>query len=112
MAPSASFKAWVRALSSALWAEVPGGKAVAQIRVQVHYRRPCITDSILDEAAPVCEVDTDQGRSAKSSLMFWMCPRTIEQSCCLSDDRSGSRVAGFRADDALSLMGGGFKSRA
>ena len=31
MALLASFKAWVRAFSSAFWAEVPGSKAVAQI---------------------------------------------------------------------------------
>ena len=58
MAPFGSFKACVRAFSSAFWDEVPRGKAAAQIRVQVHCCHPCIPDSILDEAAPMHEVDT------------------------------------------------------
>lgn len=52
MAPFASCKAWVRVLSSAFCAEVPSGKAVSQIT-----EPKSITDSILDEAAPVREVD-------------------------------------------------------
>ena len=58
MASFGSLRAWVTAFSSAFWAEVPSSKAVAQIRVRVHYHHPCIPDSILDEAAPIHEVDT------------------------------------------------------
>ena len=54
LAPSASLKAWVRAFSSAFWAEVPGSKAVAQITES----QSIPTTPILDEAVPICEVDT------------------------------------------------------
>lgn len=56
--------------------------------------------------------ESRQGMSVKSDMMIWTCPRTIEQSCCMSKDESDNRMAGFRAGDGLYLMRRGFKSRA
>ena len=77
MAPFVSFKACVKAFSSAFWAEVPSCKTVAQItdRLQLHYHHPCIPDSILNRTSPIHEVDMsacEQGMSVKSGIMFWM----------------------------------------
>lgn len=52
-----------------------------------------------------------QGMSVKSGLVFWMFPRTTVKSCCTVEKGSESRVAGFRADNGLHLMWGGFKNR-
>ena len=84
------------------WAEVPGSKAVVQI-----------TESKPITAAPACLIpfwmtlllsikyihpSSDQSMTIKSGLTFWMYPSTIEQSCCMSEGGSDSRVAGFKAD--------------
>lgn len=55
MAPFASFKTWVKAFSSAFWAEILQGKAVAQITESTSITTALHT--ILDKAALIREVD-------------------------------------------------------
>lgn len=75
-----------------------------------------VSDSILDQTAPILEVDTFHiwpGDVSEVWLDVLGVPKLqSNQSYCTSEEGSGSRVAGCRADDGLYLIQGGFNSRA
>ena len=101
MAPFVSFKAQIRAFSSEFWAEVPSCKAVAQITNSkfIIATHAYLILSWIKLLPSMKQIGLHLAKVCQSNLAWCSrYPRTIEQSCCTSEDRSGSRVAGFRAD--------------
>ena len=113
IATSANCKAWIRPINSAFWTHVPGRRAGAQ-KTQSKSTTPdpvyliLFWTKLLPSMKSMCSA-SGQGMSIKSGLMFWTCPKSIEQSCYTFEDRSGSRGTGFRTDDGFYLMWGNSK---
>ena len=90
------------------WAHVHGRRAGSQ-KTQSKSTTPdpvyliLFWMKLLPSMKSMCSA-SGQGMSIKSGLMFWTCPKSIEQSCYTFEDRSGSRGTGFRTDDGFYLM--------